>query len=118
VIEDHEDLAIVFRKALQLANFAVEIVMDGAIAQQRLTEVVPVLVVLDLHLPNIPGETLLRQIRSDTRLATTRVMLATADSALATELEGKADVVLLKPVSIAQLSALAARFYPHATKEE
>ena len=38
---------------------------------ERLTEIVPELVVLDLHLPGVGGTTILDQIRSDPRLAPT-----------------------------------------------
>ena len=65
--------------------------------------------VLDLHIPTITGEVLLRQIRSDPRLADTRIILATADALRAEVLRPEVDMVLLKPISFTQLSDLAAR---------
>ncbi len=109
VIEDYRDQAMVFATALQKAGFQTESIIDGAQAQQRLKEIVPALVVLDLHIPTITGEVLLRQIRSDPRLADTRIILATADALRAEVLRPEVDMVLLKPISFTQLSDLAAR---------
>jgi CheY-like chemotaxis protein len=63
-----------------------------------------------LHIPSVTGETLLRQIRADPRLAETRVLLATADALRAEMYRPEVDLVLLKPISFSQLSELAARF--------
>ena len=109
IIEDNQDQNLVFTTAMNQAGFETESILEGYAAQVRLTEVVPALVVLDLHIPGVNGETLLRQIRSDKRLAGVRVMLATADASLAKDLQSQADLVLLKPISFAQLSQLGHR---------
>jgi CheY-like chemotaxis protein len=110
IIEDHEDQSLVFTTALEQVGYQTEVVMDGAVAQQRLTEIVPDIIILDLHIPGIRGDTLLTQIRGDQRLAHTRVLLATADASMADSLRSQADLVLLKPISFSQLSMLASRF--------
>jgi CheY-like chemotaxis protein len=112
IIEDDKDLARIFSEALLQAAFETEIIRDGQAALERLAEVTPMVVVLDLHLPRVSGEEILRQIRSDERLAETRVMIATADSQMAQNLRDDADVVLLKPVSFEQLYFLAGRMRP------
>lgn len=109
IIEDNQDQNLVFTTALNQAGFETESILEGSTAQVRLTEVVPEVVVLDLHIPGVNGEVLLRQIRSDQRLTNVRVMLATADASLAKDLQLQADIVLLKPISFAQLSKLATR---------
>ena len=68
IIEDDEKLAMIYAEALRSAGFAPEIAQDGRIAQTRLQEIVPALILLDLHLPHIAGDELLRQIRADSRL--------------------------------------------------
>lgn len=103
VIEDDPDSATFFSEVLKTAGFEVEIAGDGATAAQRLREIVPTVVVLDLHLPYVGGIRLLEQIRSDPRLAPTRVLVATANDSLIHTVESQADVVLLKPVGIVQL---------------
>ena len=112
IIEDHANTATVFATALDTAGYDTEIISDGQAARARLAEVVPAVVVLDLHLPNVSGEELFRQIRDDGRLQNTRIILATADPQLAKLLEPQADLVLIKPISFDQLSLLAARFRP------
>ncbi|MBN1564861.1 MAG: response regulator [Anaerolineae bacterium] len=112
VIEDHKQQALVFQKALETAGFVTEMITDGETAQQRLTEVVPHLITLDLHMPGVSGEMLLAQIRADERFANTHVFLATADALLADKLRKDAKLVLLKPVGFSQLASLAKKFLP------
>ncbi|MAT98226.1 MAG: hypothetical protein CL608_13860 [Anaerolineaceae bacterium] len=114
IIEDNEDQNLVFTTALEQAGYYTESIQDGTKAQKRLSEVIPKIVVLDLHLPGIDGEKLLRQIRDDRRLTNTRVVLATADALLASALQSQADFVFLKPISFSQLNQLAIRFNRHA----
>jgi two-component system copper resistance phosphate regulon response regulator CusR len=109
IIEDEEDLATIFSEALKAAGFETEIIYDGAVAAQRLTEVVPLVVVLDLNLPHVDGKQLLHQIRMDARLSGTRVLIATADAGMADTLDDEADLTLLKPISFVQLRIMAER---------
>ena len=109
VIEDDVQLAEIFSKALALADYQTEIISDGAMAMVRLSQIVPQLIVLDLHIPYVPGNELLSQIRTDPLLKKSTVIVATADSVLAESLEDQADFVLLKPISFAQLRDLALR---------
>lgn len=112
IVEDYEDSATIFQWALEKAGYDVEIARDGKVAQERLTEIIPDLIVLDLHMPNVSGDKLLEQIHSDERLSNTRVFLATADANMAAQLRDQAELVLLKPISPAQLQELAERFRP------
>jgi len=112
VIEDNPDQNLVFTMALNKAGYSTESLYNGTDAQKRLKEIVPHIVVLDLRMPDMDGNVILAQIRTDERLAHTNVILATADAAFAEALEPQADLVLLKPVSFSQLSELADRFNP------
>ena len=108
VVEDDPQLSRIFTLTLSEA-FETEAITDGAQALIRLSEVVPHLVVLDINLPGASGAKILHSIRADIRLDATRVILATANPRQADELRDKADIVLLKPVSIAQLRDFANR---------
>lgn len=112
VIEDNPDQNLVFTMALNKAGFSTESIYNGTDAQRRLKEIVPQIVILDLHLPDIDGNIILAQIRSDKRLSRVNVVLATADAVFADALQAEAELVLLKPVSFSQLSDLASRFNP------
>ena len=109
IIEDGKDASAIFANALQEAGFECEIIRTGDVALARLAETTPVVVILDLNLPRVSGAEILRHIRADARLAETRVIIATAFSHLAADIEEKADVVLTKPVSYIQLRNLARR---------
>jgi DNA-binding response OmpR family regulator len=109
VIEDDPSVGPVFVEALLQAGFAAELVANGRLALARLAAVVPALVVLDINLPVVSGETILQAIRADPRLANVRVILTTGEAHRAKALQPRADLVLVKPVSANQLSELAAR---------
>lgn len=109
IIEDDPRLSDVFSLALSMSNFATETAQDGQTALTRLTEIIPAFIILDLHLPFVSGEEILRHIRIDERLKTVPVMLATADSRRADYLREQAEIVLLKPISPMQLRELASR---------
>lgn len=115
IIEDDREQVSIFSRALQMANFETEIILDGKMAQSRLSETAPAVVVLDLHLPHVSGKELLTQIRGDTRLADTRVIIATADPSTAEMLREEAHLVLIKPISFIQLRDLASRLRPPDT---
>ena len=109
VIEDDPEQQKIFTKAVEMAGFSVEAIGDGTEAMQRLDEVTPSLIILDLHLPTISGDEILRRIRADERLASISVILATADPLLADTLHDESDLILLKPISFIQLRDLATR---------
>lgn len=116
IIEDESDLAEIYTKALQREGFETETIKDGKKAIERLATASPNVILLDLHLPQINGATILQHIRSDDRLKKTAVIVTTADERQAEELEHKADLVLLKPVSLNQLRELANRMANSASQ--
>jgi DNA-binding response OmpR family regulator len=109
VIEDDMDLSEIFTKALQAADFEVETIHDGQIAEERLKEVVPNVIVLDMHLPHVDGATLLKQIHADERLSKVRIIIATADNVQAEFYRSMATIVMVKPISFSQLRDISAR---------
>ena len=114
VIEDDHDLAAIFSQALRAAGFEVETAPTVEAALAKLAVTVPQVVTLDLHLQHAKGISILNYIRSDARLTRVNVVITTADSALAEELQDQADFVLVKPISFVQLRDLAMRLKPPA----
>jgi two-component system response regulator AdeR len=108
IVEDDPQLSQIFTLTLS-ELFETEAITDGTQALARLVDVVPKLIVLDINLPGASGAQILHSIRADPRFDLTRVILATANPRQADELRDKADIVLLKPVSIAQLRDFAER---------
>ena len=109
IVEDERDVALYFSMALQDAGFETEIASSGDAALRLMADIVPQMVILDLYLPRMGGAEVLRRIRADERLAETRVIIASADARAAEFLQGMADLILVKPVSLNQLRDLAAR---------
>ncbi len=112
IIEDSEDIADFFSIALRMTGFRTEIVADGSEAMARLSEIVPDVIVLDLHLPGVMGGDILHHVRADPRLANAQVMIIAADARMAQEFEDLADLVLVKPVGLEQIRILASRLSP------
>ena len=69
-------------------------------------------VVLDLHLPDIPGQTILHHIRQDSRLKEVQVLIVTADLILADSLPEGADLTLIKPIDVKKLKQVAQQLRP------
>jgi len=112
IIEDDQDLSEIFSQALISAGYETEIIADGLVAEARLKEIVPAIVILDMHIPHISGNIILGKIRQDIRLEHTRVVVATADAQMGEDMRGTADLVLIKPISFTQLRDLSSRFLP------
>ena len=109
IVEDDEDLSFIFAEALRAAGFQSEIVRDGQLALDRLAQMQPAVVVLDLHLPNVAGTDILKYIRSADHLKSVRVVVTTADARLAEQTDRQADFVLIKPISFSLLRDLTSR---------
>ena len=109
IIEDDEDLSIIFSEALNAAGFQTETIRNGQLALERLRIVTPEVVSLDMHLPGVSGLDILKFIRTEKRLALTNVVVTTADAVMAEHVRETADFVLIKPITFGQLRDLTAR---------
>jgi CheY-like chemotaxis protein len=109
IIEDDDKLAMIYVEALHQAGFETAVIHDGAVALEQLTTLCPDLIVLDLHLPYVPGDKILSRIRQVECLAQTQVIVTTADAVRAARLRDQVDAILIKPISFLQLRELARR---------
>lgn len=109
IVEDDTNIGDVFSRTLKTVGFETEVIHSGATALTWLASNVPDVVILDIRLPHVSGVEILRQIRADTRLAKTPVIVTTAYPDSAVALQELADLVLIKPVNPSQLRALAKR---------
>jgi diguanylate cyclase (GGDEF)-like protein len=92
-----------------VAGYRTEIVMSGRDAVERLNFVHPDIVLLDLSLPGVPGSKILERMRADQHLQSVPVVVVTAHAHIADSLAVEPELVLLKPVSLTQLSELVQR---------
>jgi CheY-like chemotaxis protein len=113
IVEDDSDVAELYSRVLAPSGLTIEIIRTGEAALARLAATVPAVVVLDLNLPpQVSGSDVFHHIRSDPRLAATRVIVVTGHPDLADAVRDQADLVLIKPVDVNQLSDFVMRLRP------
>lgn len=112
IIEDDRDTVAMFRHVLDFAGYKTEIILKGQRALERLKIAKPDIVLLDLNLPGVSGMEILDFIKEDPKLQDTPVVVITGHSEMALGLGSKTDLVLLKPVSVDQLTNLILRLKP------
>ncbi len=106
IIEDNESLTDIFTQAMKMAGFEIRTAANGLEAFDKLADLVPEVIILDLYLPGVSGDKILAYIRNERRLDNTKIILTTFDSLLADKFREQCDYVLLKPVSFGQLRDL------------
>ena len=81
VVEDEEQIAYLLRFILEREGYKVELASDGQVAQDRiLNGAPPVLVVLDVMLPFMDGYQLLAMMRAQAGWQSVPVLMLTAKS--------------------------------------
>jgi DNA-binding response OmpR family regulator len=106
VVEDERKLRDFIRSYLQNAGFVVLSTGSGAEAISMAAAATPDLVVLDLGLPDVPGETVIRELRSAAAAAAPRILMLTAKSSEEDRVRGLelgADDYVTKPFSPREL---------------
>jgi DNA-binding response OmpR family regulator len=105
IFEDDPKLGVIYQTAMQQAGYETDLDDNGNRYRVLLAARQPDFVILDLHLPFVFGGDILDEIRA--KYPDTIVAVVTADFVKAKTLTGKADHILVKPVSVASLLRLA-----------
>ncbi len=106
VVEDERKLRDLVRSYLERAGFTVLSTDSGAEAITMATTSAPDLVILDLGLPDVPGETVARELRATVVTQDTPILMLTARSAEEDRIRGLelgADDYVTKPFSPREL---------------
>jgi DNA-binding response OmpR family regulator len=110
IIDDDKDTANLFRTILELVGFECQATYSAKSALAYLAVKDPDIVLLDLRLGlELDGKDILYQIRSNPRLDKTRVIVITAFPGMLEQVDSLADLIMLKPVEIEDLTTLASR---------
>jgi DNA-binding response OmpR family regulator len=122
LVEDERKLRNLVRSYLERAGFTVLSTESGAEAITLATSASPDLVVLDLRLPDVPGETVARELRA---AGSTPILMLTAKSAEEDRIRGLelgADDYVTKPFSprelVLRVQAILRRGTPAAGRSQ
>ena len=104
LVEDEKKVSDLVARALRAESYAVDVAEDGALGWELAQSYAYDLIILDLMLPQLPGEELLRRIRRTNPAVPILVLTArgaTADKV--NNFEAGADDYLTKPFAFAEL---------------
>ena len=105
LVDDDRQLASMLREFLELQGFKVDVLHDGQTALDRLKELRPDLMVLDVMLPGPNGFEILRQLREHHQLPVIMLTARGEESERILGLMGGADDYLPKPCNPLELTA-------------
>jgi two-component system phosphate regulon response regulator PhoB len=119
-VEDDEPLVELLRYNFEAAGYAVETIMHGDEAAERLKEFVPDLLILDWMLPGLSGIELCRRLRQKPKTQKLPLIMLTARNEEPDRLRGfetGADDYVVKPFSVKELVARAGRLLTRASPQ-
>ena len=105
VVEDNELNLKLFCDLLRAHEFAAEPVSDGREAVERARDFAPDLVVMDIQLPHVSGDELIRRMKADPVLLAIPIMAVTAYSGREDEERIRAagaNAYVSKPISLSR----------------
>ena len=110
VAEDNPDLRLIFSKVFQRAPFKVHAVEDGKMVIEYLQKIIPDVLIMDLNMPRLSGQEVLRHVRRNPKTKNIKVIIVTGNQIAADDDEVTlADLCLLKPVDVPELLDFAKR---------
>jgi two-component system, cell cycle response regulator DivK len=120
IIEDHPDNARLAEKLLKHAGHTVTLAEDGESGLQVVLEQLPDMVLIDLGLPDVDGQTIAALIRRHPVMKTAKIVAFTAwpeDRALQMAQAYGCDGVINKPIDTRNFSAQVEKFLdPNASQ--
>lgn len=110
IVDDERDVLEVLKSSLERQHdLKVEVAQDGEEALKMMEQHSPDLVVLDLVMPKVNGEDVLRKIRNNYKMASTPVIISTVKretSSMINLMNLGATDYLMKPYDVAALKKL------------
>ena len=117
-VEDDKNIAHLLKVALSKQGYTVESFNDGESFIERFKEQKPNLILLDMMLPNIQGDAILKMIREDEKNDDIQIIIVSANKMVMDKVDGLdlgADDYIEKPFDIMELisrvNSKARRFY-------
>ncbi|HKV31667.1 MAG TPA: response regulator [Candidatus Dormibacteraeota bacterium] len=79
MLEDHPDIADLYQLKLQLEGYRVAVASDGAAGLRMARSLIPDLILLDIHMPQLDGLQVLAALREDTATDEVPVVVCSED---------------------------------------
>jgi CheY-like chemotaxis protein len=79
MVEDHPDIADLYQLKLQLEGYRVAVASDGAAGLSMARSLIPDLILLDIHMPQLDGLQVLAALREDTATDDVPVVVCSED---------------------------------------
>jgi len=108
LVEDDADLARLYRGVLRMTGFDALHVFDGCSALRAIDDDPPDLIVLDIHLPDLRGDELLRELSERPETRQIPAIVVTGSDIDLTVAQGKQ--ILRKPCAPERLVAAVERY--------
>jgi CheY-like chemotaxis protein len=110
LLVDDSEAILTYERAALSSHYQISTAVHGVEALEKIAAIKPDLVVLDLSMPVMDGEEVLRRCRADPRYARLPFIIVSAEHERAKQcLALGADAVLPKPIRAKDLAALVAR---------
>lgn len=107
IVEDNDDLSVLFRLVLELAGYQVATVDNGYDALEYIEKTKPQLVLMDIMMPKFSGLQVSRNIKQRQHFESLPILLVSAIDRLKEEQmrDSKANDILYKPFNLDDLIA-------------
>ena len=107
VVEDNDDLLLLFRLVLESAGYEVVTINNGKDALNDLAKIQPQLVLMDIMMPQVSGLQVTRNIKQQSDYKDLPILLVSAVDRLKDEQfqDSKADGIIYKPFDLDELIA-------------
>ncbi len=106
LVDDDPNLRDMLRAMLEIGGFEVIEAEDGLDALEKLEEITPDILVLDVMMPNLDGVSLCKQLRSDAEFVSLPIIMLsgkTQHQAVAEGMAAGANCYLCKPITVEEL---------------
>lgn len=106
LVDDDPNLRDMLRAMLEIGGFEVIEAEDGLDALEKLEEITPDILVLDVMMPNLDGVSLCKQLRSDAEFVSLPIIMLsgkTQHHAVAEGMAAGANCYLCKPITVEEL---------------
>ena len=110
IVDDNWYNRDIFRIALENAGYTVTTAENGSEGLAFLEQQPYNLMILDLQMPGIDGETVLRQVRANPQFKAMRIVVVTANAHMATtDVDNLADHIMYKPIDVVDFAQFTNR---------